>query len=71
MYDTPRTTEELLTMLAATPPRLSDLTEGLPAAQLLVSPEPGEWSAGDVLAYLRSYADDWGNCIHERAHIKQ
>ncbi len=47
-------------MLAATPSRLADLTQGLSPAQLLEPPEPGEWSARDVLAHLRACADMWG-----------
>lgn len=50
-------------MLAATPARLADLTAGLPPAQLLAPPEPGEWSARDVLAHLRACADMWGRTI--------
>ena len=65
MYDTPRTIEQILTMLAAAPVRLADLTEGLPPTQLLVPPEPGEWSARDVLAHLRACADMWGKYIAE------
>jgi hypothetical protein len=65
LYDTPRTNDEILTMLAATPSRLADLTESLPPAQLLASPAPGEWSARDVLAHLRACADMWGKCIAE------
>ena len=64
-YDTPRTIEQILTMLAAAPSRLADLTEGLPPAQLLAPPEPGEWSARDVLAHLRACADMWGKYIAE------
>ena len=63
MYDTPRTIEQILTMLAATPARLAELTEGLPPARLLASPEPGEWSARDVLAHLRACSDMWGKYI--------
>jgi hypothetical protein len=50
-------------MLADAPSRLADLTEGLGQAQLLVPPEPGEWSAREVLAHLRACSDVWGNCI--------
>jgi len=50
-------------MLAATPARLADLTKGLTPAQLLAPPEPGEWSARDVLAHLRACADMWGKYI--------
>jgi hypothetical protein len=63
MYDTPRTYEQILTMLAAGPPRLVHLTEGLPAALLVEPPGPGEWSARDVLAHLRACADMWGKYI--------
>jgi hypothetical protein len=63
VYDTPRTVEEILSLLAAAPPRLAILTEGLLPAQLLALPEPGEWSARDVLAHLRACADMWGQCI--------
>lgn len=55
--------EQLLTALAATPPRIAALTAGLASAQLHTSPNPAEWSANDVLAHLRSCADVWGNCI--------
>jgi uncharacterized damage-inducible protein DinB len=65
VYDTSRTIEQILTMLAAAPSRLADLTEGLPPARLLAPPEPGEWSARDVLAHMRACADRWGKCIAE------
>ncbi|HEY6410085.1 MAG TPA: DinB family protein [Ktedonobacteraceae bacterium] len=57
------TTEQVLTLLAATPPRIAALTAGLAPAQLHTSPNHGEWSANDVLAHLRACADVWGNCI--------
>jgi hypothetical protein len=63
LYDTPLTIEQNLTMLAAAPARIADLTGGLLPAQLLVPPEPGEWSARDVLAHLRACADIWGKYI--------
>lgn len=63
MYDSPLTIEQNLTLLAAAPARLADLTAGLSSAQLLTLPEPGEWSARDVLAHLRACADMWGKCI--------
>jgi hypothetical protein len=65
VYDTPLTIEQNLTLLAAAPARLADLTEGLPPAQLLTSPEPSAWSARDVLAHLRACADMWGKYIVE------
>jgi uncharacterized damage-inducible protein DinB len=63
VYDRPLTTEQILTMLAAAPSRLADLTAGLRPAQLLAPLEPGEWSARDVLAHLRACADIWGKYI--------
>lgn len=63
MYDRPLTIEQNLTMLADTPSYLADLTKGLSPAQLVTPPEPGEWSARDVLAHLRACADMWGKYI--------
>lgn len=57
------TRDQLLTMLAAAPPRIDMVTAGLEPAQLEPAPAPGEWSATEVLAHLRSCADVWGNCI--------
>jgi DinB superfamily len=57
------TIEQVLTMLAETPPRIAALTAGLTPAQLPTTPNHGEWSANDVLAHLRSCAEVWGNCI--------
>ncbi len=57
------TIEQVLTILAETPPRIATLTAGLAPAQLHSSPSQGEWSANDVLAHLRACADMWGNCI--------
>lgn len=57
------TVEQVLSLLAATPPRLAALTAGLAPAQLRTAPSPAEWSAVDVLAHLRSCADVWGDCI--------
>jgi len=65
MYDRPLTIEQNLSMLAATPSRIADLTQGLTPTQLLMPPEPGEWSARDVLAHLRACADMWGKYIAE------
>lgn len=63
MYDTPRSIEQILSMLADAPSRINDLTSGVPAARLLAPPEPGEWSARDVLAHLRACGDVWGKYI--------
>lgn len=63
MYDTPLTHEQILSILAETPTRLTALTADLPAAQLLAPPEPAEWSARDVLTHLRTCSDMWGKYI--------
>ena len=63
MYDTPLSIEKNLALLAAAPARLAELTNGLTSAQLLTPPEPGEWSARDVLAHLRACSDMWGKAI--------
>lgn len=57
------TIEQVLTLLAETPPRIAALTAGLEPAQLRTAPNHDEWSANDVLAHLRSCADVWGSCI--------
>jgi hypothetical protein len=55
--------EQVLTMLAAGPPRLAALTAGVAPAQLQTRPAAEEWSATEVLAHMRACADVWGNCI--------
>ena len=45
------------------PDKLTEFTRRLSPAQLLAIPEPGEWSARDVLAHLRACADMWGKYI--------
>ncbi len=57
------TAEHVLTLLAATPPRIAVLAEGRTPAQLHSAPKEDEWSANDVLAHLRACADVWGDCI--------
>jgi uncharacterized damage-inducible protein DinB len=57
------TSEQVLTLLAEAPPRIATLTAGLTPAQLRATPNPGEWSANEVLAHLRACADMWGNCM--------
>jgi hypothetical protein len=61
LYDTSRTTEQLLTLLAETPQQIAGLTADRPGALLHTAPSPGEWSVNDVLAHLRSCADVWGS----------
>ena len=56
-------------MLAGAPSRSAEFTAGLTEAQLHAPPGPGEWSANDVLAHLRSCADVWGDYM--RTIIKQ
>jgi hypothetical protein len=63
VYDTPRTIDQILTMLESTPSHLVDLTNGLTPTQLTTSPEPDAWSARDVLAHLRACSDVWGKYI--------
>ena len=57
------TIEQVLTLLAETPPRLAALTADLSPAQLHTRPTHDGWSAHEVLAHLRACADVWGNCI--------
>jgi DinB superfamily len=57
------TIEQILTMLVAGPSQIDEVTAGLTEAQLHDAPSPGEWSASEVLAHLRSCADVWGNYI--------
>ena len=57
------TIEQVLTLLATTPPRIAALTADLAPAQLRTTPNHDGWSANDVLAHLRACADVWGHCI--------
>ena len=63
MPQRPLTGEQILTMLAETPPRIAAVTAGLQPDQLQTSHNHDEWSARDVLAHLRACADMWGSCI--------
>jgi hypothetical protein len=63
MATTALSTEQVLTLLAGTPPRLAALTAGVAPARLQTPPAPEEWSANDVLAHMRACADVWGGCI--------
>ena len=80
MYDTPLTIEQILTILAATPSRLADLTEDMPPAQRLAVLEPLAPEAWARMATVTgagkprertvyTYAQWLAN--HERSHIKQ
>ena len=57
------TVEQILSELTDGPPRIAEATSGLTNTQLHAAPSPGEWSANEVLAHLRSCADVWGDCI--------
>lgn len=57
------TIDQVLALLAETPPRIAALTADLAPAQLHTAPVHDEWSANDVLAHLRSCADVWGDCM--------
>jgi hypothetical protein len=57
------TVEQILTVLRETPQCLAALSRPATSAQLRTAPEPGEWSATEVLAHLRSCADMWGQAI--------
>ena len=57
------TIEQVLSRLTENSTRIPALTTDLTPAQLHTSPSPGQWSANDVLAHLRSCSDMWGDCI--------
>jgi len=63
MPSTSLTIERVLTLLAATPTRLVELTADLAPEALQRRPTTEEWSASVVLAHLRACADVWGTCI--------
>lgn len=55
--------EQILTLLVATPERISALIAALSPTQVHTSANSGEWSVHEVLAHLRACADVWGNCM--------
>ena len=57
------TVEQVLTVLRETAGRLAALMGAATPAQLRAVPQPGEWSATEVLAHLRACADMWGRAI--------
>ena len=63
MPDRLLTIEQVLTILAETPPRITALTTDLDPAHLHAKPNRDEWSANNILAHLRACADVWGHCI--------
>ena len=52
--------EEIMAILPTSIGRLTELTEGMTAAELRREPEPGAWSVNDVLAHLRACGDVLG-----------
>ena len=63
MYNTPRTTEEMIAMLKTAPEYIAAVVAGLEPDLLLAPPAPGEWSARDLLGHLRACSDMWGGYI--------
>lgn len=57
------TKEQALALLAETPRRIAELTEGLTPKQLRMVPTEGEWSVNAVVAHLRACADIRGESI--------
>ena len=55
--------DELLTLLAETPRRLTSMTRDLENAQLYNKRDQDAWSVNDILAHLRACADVWGKSI--------
>jgi hypothetical protein len=55
--------DRVVTMLAAAPAALAEATAAADPQRLRTPPAPGEWSAVEVLAHLRTCADVWGGCI--------
>lgn len=55
--------EQIVSILRETPERIATLTAGASKRELRAAPEPGEWSATEILAHLRSCADVWGDAI--------
>jgi hypothetical protein len=56
-------TGEILELLEAAPGRIDKLTSKVAVARLHAAPEPGEWSANEILAHLRASADVRGSRI--------
>ncbi len=63
MSKNPLTIEQVTDLLTTNPLQIATFTADLTPTQLQAAPNPGEWSANDVLAHLRSCADMWGNAI--------
>ena len=57
--------EEILRLLSEQPQQIGEHAKGAPIADLHAPPQPGEWSANEVLAHLRACADMWGKAIEQ------
>ena len=55
--------DRIVAVLGESPERIATITAALTPAQVDEAPAPGEWSANEVLAHLRSCADVWGACM--------
>src|SRR4051812_33826980 len=63
MAPPPAAARQVVEHLASNPARIAEITAALTVVQLHTPPTPGEWSANDVLAHLRTCADVWGGYI--------
>src|SRR5258706_10117445 len=63
MAKNPLTIEQVIDLLTTNPQQIAEFTADLTLTQLHAAPNPGEWSANDILAHLSSCADVWGNAI--------
>jgi hypothetical protein len=63
MKVSPTETKSVLRLLAATPRRITSLSQGVEISKLHFRPHPDSWSANDILAHLRACADVWGKSI--------
>jgi hypothetical protein len=59
----PLDSSTVLGLLAETPRRIAELSNGRSDEQLRRKPSAGCWSANEVLAHLRACADVWGSGI--------
>jgi hypothetical protein len=53
----PPSIDEILRQLEQTPTGIASIIAGVSPAQLVAAPQPGEWSALEILAHVRSCAD--------------
>jgi hypothetical protein len=55
--------DQILTLLSATPKEIARLARGRSDRQLHRKPAPDAWSARDIVAHLRACAEVWGGSI--------